>query len=302
MVAIVCGEKYAIKVSVCEEQLLCIESNSTVIPKTMYLKTRSAVWFSSERCPMSRVDDVSDLNLSNITELRVGYEDMGILSNKSNVRTNMTYAISNFNRNKIYYIEYPKNFERRNATPATIWVYIRPKHMAGHPTTKPEVINCLHAFKLSGFAEQQVGLNSFGQPKSNKEVYTSFENYKKWTKRSREASTKADTTDTSEAQNSWYYIVGGILSTLSLLLSALVAVRRRMASKAPDPKIGEGSPYKQLSDAETFLYDSRIYETPRNLTPEYVSMAAIRPLPKIPEPNHYDVPRPITQLNVDYLK
>lgn len=103
MVVFVGGEKFIAKVSI-HDGILLIDADSESIPKSMVLKSRTAAWFSNERCPMVRVND-DDGRIKTIKELRVGYEDVGILSNRSGITTSMTYAISNFNNDRIYFIE-----------------------------------------------------------------------------------------------------------------------------------------------------------------------------------------------------
>lgn len=266
-----------------------ITSESTSMPKRLTLMSRSAAWFATERCPFAQLGP-NDEDFLRFTELRLGFEHEGMLSHRTHINGSLTYAISNFNQNKIFFFEFPSNFSTYTSVATYIWSYKRPQYLvhAGR-TTRAEIMECLHAFKLAGYADKQVGLNSFGQPIRNKEIYASFADYKRW---ARQLTAKASSVsladlpvdddddgiivddgddefheentadeletiiDSLEGDHSvGYYIAAGILIVMVILTGAVKMMQDRKSNSESSEsltKIEDGSPFK---------YNSHAYET-----------------------------------------
>lgn len=166
---------------------LTIVSNSELLPQSVkLLDTRSAAWFSNDRCPMVRYrQNYNSAEVARVKSMIIGFEDIGVVAHKvfMNGSDNLTktYAVAPTDT-KVYYLEYPTDFEKYgDDVPGVLWIYNRPDfRVKSGKVTKSEFLECLHLFKLAGIAEQQVGLSSIGKPKNNEEVYTSFAMYKKW--------------------------------------------------------------------------------------------------------------------------
>lgn len=163
---------------------ILLESNSYVLPRALQLlNNRSALWFSNSKCPMALYDYTFDsVDFEAIKVLIVGYNKL--------FNEEKSYAVANVSTSDlVYFIEYPTNFTNDKDTPAVMWIYQRPafRRMSGR-LTKPEVLECLNRFRIAHFAEIQVGLTMYGQPKRNPDRYESMEAYTRWVKKK---STKA---------------------------------------------------------------------------------------------------------------
>ncbi|ATY70212.1 hypothetical protein [Tomelloso virus] len=276
-----------------QNDLLFIKSDPYVVPTILQVQQRNPEWFSSTQCLLGRVD-VNDVDILKITQLRVGYEDSFSMQQP---KSNSTYAISNFNMNKLYFFEFPNDFEHISGEiPVYIWTYVRPPYRINvGSATKPEIMTCMHLFKLAGYAEQQVGLNSLGKPKEHADVYSSYEKYRQWVRKQNRAivddniiqldgiyvTTSPDIVTTNlndedleeiiDELNSygiWRYVtmlIFVIVSLLAVIVRFLTLRRRRKNKEANDDDDGESKfTYKKTVEDDVLDLSSAVIDTLRN--------------------------------------